>query len=139
MIAEFFLGSNIVFATINSPPSYPSLRKNKIDTSGTMKKMLGNLGSLLKEDLTIDDISKVRDPIVQRDLINVPEEWVDWHAYHVFNISNVHDGAYDAEELTFKRHGGESYRLGTMSALDFLTEGKNTKYFNTMIDVLKAE
>ena len=28
IIAEFFLGLYIVSATINSPPSYPSLRKN---------------------------------------------------------------------------------------------------------------
>ncbi|MFC1728221.1 hypothetical protein ACFLZ7_02005 [Nanoarchaeota archaeon] len=107
------------------------------ETSGTMKKMLSDLSSLAKREIAIGDVLSVRGQLQQTDLFRVPEEWLGWHAYHVFKIANKHDGVDDSEELIFKRHGGDSYKQGAMKALDFLIQGKNTKYFNTMDDVLK--
>lgn len=111
---------------------------DKKDTSGTMKAMLTGLGRLVGTELTKEDILKIREPMIQANLLEVPNDWIGWHAYHFLKIYNQHDGVEDSEELTFKRHGGECYRLGTMQALNFLIEGKNTKHFNTMVDVLKA-
>ncbi|MDD5547461.1 MAG: hypothetical protein PHN74_00970 [Candidatus Pacebacteria bacterium] len=110
----------------------------KPETSGTMNKALKNLSALLGEELTADQIISMRDPNVQAKIIGVPKNWLGWHAYHFFKVSNEHDGVEDSEELIFKRHGGECYRRGTMLALDFLAKEKNEKYFNTMIDVIKG-
>jgi hypothetical protein len=74
---------------------------------------------------------------MQAKLLRVPSNWVGWHAYHFLRVYDTHDGVQDSEELIFRRHGGECYRKGAMLALDFLAEGKNQKYFNTMVDVLK--
>lgn len=108
------------------------------ETSGTMKKMLSTLSALAKREVSIEEILSVRGPLQQAELFKVPEEWLGWHAYHVFKISDKHNGVEDSEELIFKRHGGECYRKGTMRALDFLVQGKNKNYFNTMIDVLNG-
>jgi 4-hydroxy-tetrahydrodipicolinate reductase len=113
--------------------------EGKPETSGTMKNMLKTLSALAGEELTPDKILSIRDPNVQSKIIGVPDNWLGWHAYHFFKVSNEHDGVEDSEELIFKRHGGECYRRGTMVALAFLVAGKNKRYFNTMIDVLKAE
>ena len=109
----------------------------KPETSGTMKNMLKHLGDLVGDELLPEKILSVRDPNVQAKILAVPDNWIGWHAYHFFKISNEHDGVEDYEELTFKRHGGECYRRGAMLALDFLTVGNWGKYFNNMIDVLK--
>ncbi len=110
----------------------------KPETSGTMKKMLKNLGDLVGDELPPESILSIRDPNIQAKIIGVPDNWLSWHAYHFFKISNEHDGVEDSEELIFKRHGGECYRKGAMLALKFLTEENNEKCFNTMIDVLKG-
>jgi len=139
--------AGIVYMAENYPGAFEGAQidlsethqQDKSDTSGTMKKMLVNLGALVRRELTKDDILSIRDPIVQAKILQVPNEWIGWHAYHFIKVYNTHDGVEDSEKLIFKRHGGDCYRRGTMKALDFLIEGKNTKYFNTMIDVVQAE
>ena len=114
-----------------------SHQADKKDTSGTMKNMLKNLSSLVGEELTAENILSIRDPNVQAKILGVPDNWLGWHAYHFFKTSNEHGNVEDSEELIFKRHGGECYRRGAISALEFIADKKNKKYFNTMIDVLK--
>jgi len=109
------------------------------ETSGTMKRTLKAFNRLLGDgNLVETDISSIRDRKTQAGLFGVPEKWLGWHAYHFFKVYDEHDGVEDSEELIFKRHGGESYRRGAMLAVDFLADGKNNKYFNNMIDVLRT-
>jgi dihydrodipicolinate reductase len=114
-----------------------SHQADKEDTSGTMKQMLSSLGKMINRELTEEDILKIRDPMQQAILLQVPSGWKGWHAYHFFKTFRDHNGVQDSEEFILKRHGGEGYLRGTMMALDFLVKGKNTRYFNTMRNVIK--
>ncbi len=105
------------------------------ETSGTMRSELKALSLLTGREIIEADITCLRSPYVQAEFLKVPEDWINWHAYHFLKVFNMHDGVLDSEELIFKRHGGESYRLGAMLALDFLADCKNKKYYNTMTDV----
>lgn len=109
------------------------------ETSGTMRSELKALSLLTGREITEAKIRSIRNPDVQAKLLNVPEDWLDWHAFHFLKVYDAHDGVEDSEELVFKRYGGECYRKGAMLALDFLVDGKNKKYFNTMLDVLKKD
>ena len=109
------------------------------ETSGTMKHMLGNLSALSGKEMTKADIISIRDPMIQSRLMDVPDNWIGWHAYHVFDVYDGPESSPTSQEtLTFKRHGGESYRQGPMTALEFLVNGKNKSFFNTMPDVMAA-
>ena len=113
------------------------------ETSGTMKDMLKYLSRLSKRELTLADIKRIRDPDIQTRLFGVPDQWLGWHAYHVIKVFDAEerDGTRNREDLIFKRHGGESYRQGTMKALDFLIQvlerdGEAKRY--TMFDVFQG-
>jgi dihydrodipicolinate reductase len=124
------------------------------ETSGTMKAMLKNLGALTSREVSIGEILSERSPKTQQSLWQVPEQWLGWHAYHIFKVFKPVEGAEDSLVITIKRHGGECYRQGTMKALDWLVDGiqrdlfnnydgsktesqENRRYFNTMFNVLK--
>jgi len=109
-------------------------KTGKPETSGTMRAELKGLSLLTGRAIVEADITCVRDPAIQSKLLGVPENWMSWHAYHFLKVFNEHDGVEDSEELIFKRHGGDSYRVGAMLALDWLVDGKNKKYYNTMTD-----
>jgi hypothetical protein len=89
-------------------------------------------------------------------LWQVPEQWLGWHAYHIFKFFKPVEGGKDSLTITLKRHGGECYRVGTMLALDWLVDGiqrdlfskydgskpesqDNRRYFNTMVNVLRKK
>ena len=63
--------------------------EGKPETSGTMRKMLNNLSTLVGKELTPDEILSIRDPNTQAKIIGVPDNWLGWHAYHFFKISNA--------------------------------------------------
>ena len=103
-----------------------------------MKQMLKNITQLVGEEKTLSDIYSIRDPKVQEKLLDVPENYLGWHAYHFFKFTSEHDSVLDSEELIFKRHGGECYREGSMRALNYLIYEKLTPGRYTMENVLKA-
>jgi len=111
---------------------------DKPSTSGTMRATLKALSALTRKDLTEEDIVSIRDPKVQRKMLKVPEDWIDWHAYHLFRVSNAHDGVEDYEILTLMRHGGDCYKRGALVALDHLVDGKSQDHYSDMPDVIKA-
>lgn len=109
------------------------------ETSGTMKATLRDFGALASRKLILEDILSERNPRNQQIYWEVPQEWIGWHAYHIFKAFKPHDGVEDSLIITLKRHGGECYRVGAMKALDWLSQGKTERYFNTMFDVLKVK
>jgi hypothetical protein len=113
-------------------------KDGKPETSGTMKQMLINIGRLTGEEMTTADIYSIRDPKVQESILEVPKEFIGWHAYHFFKFFDNHEMVQDSEELRFERHGGECYRKGAMRALEYLIKGNPTPGRHTMIDVMKA-
>jgi 4-hydroxy-tetrahydrodipicolinate reductase len=61
-----------------------SHQKRKADTSGTAKAMAGYFNQL-GIDFKIEDIEKIRDPELQREL-GIPEEYLDAHGWHTYEI-----------------------------------------------------
>jgi 4-hydroxy-tetrahydrodipicolinate reductase len=114
-----------------------SHQKNKADTSGTAKALarcFNRLGVLF----TPEQISKVRNPGVQRSRWGVPEQYLDGHAWHMIRL--ISDDKTVSFEFTIKINGRTMFAKGTLDALFFLDEkvkeGVSGKIF-TMIDVLK--
>ncbi|MCK4781409.1 dihydrodipicolinate reductase [Candidatus Parcubacteria bacterium] len=115
-----------------------SHQEPKKDTSGTAKAMAGYYNKL-GISFEIEDIIKVRDPVVQRIELGVPEEHLDGHGWHSYYLLSA-DGNVRFE---FKHNvnGREIYVDGVMLAISFLLSKieKNCKgKVFSMIDVLKV-
>lgn len=115
-----------------------SHQKEKADTSGTAKAMVGyynGLGIPFSEDKII----KVRDPEVQKTQWGIPEEHLAGHGWHTYTL--VSEDQTVLFEFTHNVNGRMVYTRGTLDALLFLSAKVNAgvkgKMFN-MIDVLKG-
>jgi len=115
-----------------------SHQKDKADTSGTAKAMVGyftKLGIPFSEDR----ITMERSPTVQRDILGVPERYLGGHGWHTYKLVSP-DGTVKLE-FTHNVNGRDVYAMGTLDAIAFLNkkvkEGAKGKVF-TMIDVLKG-
>lgn len=113
-----------------------SHQKEKVDTSGTAKAMVGyfnKLGIPFKPE----QIVKERDPAKQREM-GIPEEHLGGHGWHTYTLTSE-DGTV-LLEFTHNVNGREIYAAGTIDAIRFLygkvTEGKGKGIVYSMIDVL---
>lgn len=138
-MAKTFAGSWEGYDTI----LVESHQQDKDDTSGTMKAMLEHLSKLTSKEVKLEQVVKTRNPADQKAYWNVPDAWIDWHAYHRFTLVSNGEclGVPTENKLTIElqRQGGSCYLPGIMRALDFLVERRyEEKMHNTMPDVLKS-
>jgi len=114
-----------------------SHQKEKADTSGTAKAMVGYFNEL-GVSFSEDHILKMRDPEVQKTQWGIPERHLAGHGWHTYTL--VSEDRTVRFEFTHNVNGRMVYTLGTLDALLFLSAkvkvGVKGKMFN-MIDVLK--
>lgn len=115
-----------------------SHQHGKADTSGTAKAMVGyfnRLGLSFPEA----DITKERDPNVQKNVWGIPEAYLGGHGWHTYRLDSGDKTV--RFEFTHNVNGRDVYALGTLDALIFLAkkveDGARGKSFS-MIDVLKG-
>ena len=115
-----------------------SHQHGKADTSGTAKAMVGyfnRLGLSFPEA----DITKERDPNVQKNIWGIPEAFLGGHGWHTYRLDSGDKTV--RIEFTHNVNGRDVYALGTLDALIFLAkkveDGARGKSFS-MIDVLKG-
>jgi len=115
-----------------TPTFWESHQADKDDTSGTAKKLIADISTLLGREFELDEIDKIREPRIQLISLGVPSEHLDWHAYHLAKVTNP-DGSIEDVLLNTRRHGGECYRQGVEPSYRFIAEKilKGEKgYFN---------
>lgn len=116
-----------------------SHQRTKADTSGTAKAVVESLRALGPSEFTLDDIKKVRNQADQMELLHVPREHLDGHAFHTYRLKSP-DGSV-AFEFQHNVCGRTIYAEGTVDAALFLAgrvaEDSEKKVYN-MIDVLEA-
>lgn len=115
-----------------------SHQAGKRDTSGTAKRMIEFLQQL-GIPLKVEQIAKIRDPKVQREQLDVPEEHLGGHAYHIYTLRSP-DGSVQLG-LTHNVLGRQTYVEGTLAAIRFVAErytrGARGRTYS-MLDVLEA-
>ena len=115
-----------------------SHQHGKADTSGTAKAMVGyfnRLGLSFPEA----DITKERDPNVQKNVWGIPEAYLGGHGWHTYLLDSGDKTV--RFEFTHNVNGRDVYAQGTLDALVFLAkkveDGAQGNAFS-MIDVLKG-
>jgi 4-hydroxy-tetrahydrodipicolinate reductase len=115
-----------------------SHQHGKADTSGTAKAMVGyfnDLGLSFPEA----DITKERDPNVQKNTWGIPEAYLEGHGWHTYRLDSGDKTV--RFEFTHNVNGRDIYAQGTLDALIFLAkkveDGARGITFS-MIDVLKG-
>ncbi|MGL1904041.1 MAG: dihydrodipicolinate reductase [Fibrobacterales bacterium] len=114
-----------------------SHQKTKADTSGTAKAIVDSFN---KMGLTsgVDDIELVRTEKEQVEVMKVPEEYLDGHAFHTYNIDSPAGVHFEFQHNVC---GRKIYAEGTIDAVQFLSGQINARAEKTlydMIDVLKS-
>ncbi|MDL1963510.1 MAG: dihydrodipicolinate reductase [Deltaproteobacteria bacterium] len=115
-----------------------SHQKGKADTSGTAKAMIGyfnDLGTPFSEN----DITKERDPEVQKNVWGIPEEYLEGHGWHTYTLVSSDKTVRFA--FSHNVNGRDVYAKGTLDAVSYIDKkvkaGEKGKVY-TMIDVLKG-
>lgn len=114
-----------------------SHQRNKADVSGTAKAVVASLQQMGVEGFKESQIRKVRDRETQLEVMKVPEDNLDGHAFHTYTLTSP-DGTV---EFKFKHNVVERtiYAEGTVDAVLFLAkkraEGAEKKVYD-MVDVL---
>ena len=115
-----------------------SHQKGKADTSGTAKAMVRyftGLGLAFAEN----DITKERDPDIQKTVWGIPERYLEGHGWHTYSLDS--EDKTVRFEFTHNVNGRDIYAQGTLDALIYLdkkvAEGAQGQVFS-MIDVLKG-
>ncbi len=114
-----------------------SHQKTKADTSGTAKDIVSSFN---KMGLTsgVEDIELVRTEKEQVEVMKVPEEYLDGHAFHTYNIDSSAGVHFEFQHNVC---GRKIYAEGTIDAVTFLKQqidaGSEQTLYN-MIDVLKS-
>ncbi|KAJ1297981.1 hypothetical protein BS78_01G419700 [Paspalum vaginatum] len=114
-----------------------SHQAGKLDTSGTAKDVIAcfeNLGV----PYDMNRMVKIRDPEQQLEMVGVPEEHIDGHAFHLYHLTSPDD----CVSLEFQHNvcGRSIYAEGTIDAAIFLhrkVQSKDPKRIYDMVDVLR--
>jgi len=114
-----------------------SHQKDKADTSGTAKAAVKSFNAL-GVNCSVNDIVKMRDPMVQAAYLGVPRHYLDGHGWHHYELKSP-DGTI---KLGFEHNinGRDPYAKGTIRAIIFLNEmiQKGASGVYSMIDVISA-
>jgi 4-hydroxy-tetrahydrodipicolinate reductase len=115
-----------------------SHQKGKADTSGTAKAMVRYFNSL-GLPFAEENITKERDPEIQKNVMGIPEEYLSGHGWHTYRLDSNDKTVHF--EFTHNVNGRDVYAMGTLDALIYLDkkikQGSKGKVFS-MIDVLKG-
>ncbi|MFO7749978.1 MAG: dihydrodipicolinate reductase [Desulfobacteraceae bacterium] len=115
-----------------------SHQKGKADTSGTAKAMV-NYYNKLGIPFSEEEIVQERDPEVQKNRWNIPEEHLEGHGWHTYTLTSPDRSA--CFQFKHNINGREIYARGTLDGALFLhkkiQKSARGKIF-TMIDVLKG-
>ena len=115
-----------------------SHQKGKADTSGTAKAMVRYFNSL-GLPFAEKDITKERDPEIQKNVMGIPEGYLSGHGWHTYRLDSNDKTVH--LEFTHNVNGRDVYAMGTLDALMYLDkqikQGSKGKVFS-MIDVLKG-
>ncbi len=115
-----------------------SHQKAKADTSGTAKAMVRYFNSL-GLPFAEEEITKERDPEIQKNVLVIPEEYLSGHGWHTYSLDSNDKTVHF--KFTHNVNGRDVYARGTLDALIFLSkkvkQGSKGKVFS-MIDVLKG-
>lgn len=115
-----------------------SHQQGKADTSGTAKAMVGYFNRL-GLSFTTEDITKERDPELQKDVWGIPTEYLSGHGWHAYRLDSGDKTV--RFEFTHNVNGRDVYAQGTLDALIYLAakvKEKTQGNVFTMIDVLKG-
>lgn len=114
-----------------------SHQASKLDTSGTAKAVIScfqKLGVPFK----LDQIQQIRDPKQQVEMVGVPEEYLNGHAFHMYHLTSPDQTV--SFEFQHNVCGRSIYAEGTIDATIFLAKkiqlGTEQRIYN-MIDVLR--
>jgi len=115
-----------------------SHQRNKADTSGTAKAVVASFQQMGIEGFKESDIVKIRDRPTQLDVMAVPEDNIDGHAFHTYTLTSP-DGTV---QFVFKHNVVERsiYAEGTVDAVLFLAKKmaeKAEQKVYKMVDVLR--
>ncbi|KAF9617179.1 hypothetical protein IFM89_034330 [Coptis chinensis] len=102
-----------------------SHQASKLDTSGTAKAVISCFQKL-GVSYQLDQIQQIRDPEQQVQMVGVPEEYLNGHAFHMYHLTSPDETSIYAE--------------GTIDAAIFLAkkvQSKADKHIYNMIDVLR--
>ncbi len=114
-----------------------SHQKDKADTSGTARAMVGYFNDL-GVDFKVEDIKQIRTPEIQEKEWQIPKEHLSGHGWHTYTLTS--DDGSSLFEFTHNINGRDIYISGTFDAVMFLKEKamaiKNKQRLFTMIDVL---
>jgi 4-hydroxy-tetrahydrodipicolinate reductase len=115
-----------------------SHQKGKADTSGTAKAMVRYFNSL-GLPFAEENITKERDPEIQKNVMGIPEEYLSGHGWHTYRLDSNDKTVHF--EFTHNVNARDVYAMGTLDALIYLDkkikQGSKGKVFS-MIDVLKG-
>ncbi|KAD7117709.1 hypothetical protein E3N88_04977 [Mikania micrantha] len=114
-----------------------SHQATKLDASGTAKAVISCFQKL-GVSFDLDQIQLIRDPKQQIEMVGVPEEHLNGHAFHMYNLTSP-DGTVSFE---FQHNvcGRSIYAEGAIDAALFLAkkiQSKADKKIYDMIDVLR--
>ncbi|XP_024970550.1 4-hydroxy-tetrahydrodipicolinate reductase 2, chloroplastic-like isoform X1 [Cynara cardunculus var. scolymus] len=114
-----------------------SHQSTKLDTSGTAKAVISCFQKL-GVSFDLDEVQLIRDPKQQIEMVGVPEEHLNGHAFHMYHLTSP-DGTVSFE---FQHNvcGRSIYAEGAIDAALFLAkkiQSKADKKIYDMIDVLR--
>lgn len=113
-----------------------SHQQAKKDVSGTAKALVP-LFNAMGISFEPEQIQAQRDPAIQRDVLGVPEEFLDGHGWHTYRLLSP-DGTV-LLEFTHNVNGREVYALGALAAIRFLhNRRKQAGRVFSMADVISA-
>ncbi|KAL5701413.1 4-hydroxy-tetrahydrodipicolinate reductase [Ranunculus cassubicifolius] len=114
-----------------------SHQSSKKDTSGTAKAVISAFEKL-GVSFQHDQIQKIRDPRHQVQMVGVPEEYIDGHAFHMYHLQSPDETV--SFEFQHNVCGRSIYAEGSVDAAIFLAKKvrlKTNKLVYDMIDVLR--
>ena len=114
-----------------------SHQASKVDTSGTAKALISSFNEL-GVGFDVSDVELIRDKKTQREVLNIPDEYLLGHAYHTYTLTS--EDKTVSFEFQHNVCGRTIYAEGTVDAVGFLSRNlkrSDGKTLFDMIDVLK--
>lgn len=114
-----------------------SHQAGKLDISGTAKAVIACFKKL-GVSYDMDRIVKIRDPEQQLEMVGVPEEHIEGHAFHLYHLTSPDDSV--SFEFQHNVCGRSIYAEGSVDAAIFLyrkVQSEDPKRIYDMFDVLR--
>ncbi|KAK4482122.1 hypothetical protein RD792_009261 [Penstemon davidsonii] len=114
-----------------------SHQASKLDLSGTAKSVISCFQKL-GVSFELDQVKQIRDPRLQVEMVGVPQEHLNGHAFHMYHLTSPDETV--SFEFQHNVCGRSIYAEGTVDAILFLAKKVNSKAekrIYDMIDVLR--